>query len=322
MNHDETYRFDQTRHHAAIELKPEHIPDFQRLVKDLRTGSRFQFLIAEFNDVAYRSELIARINDVLVVAGLCPGQLALETHADFSAVETDLRRLAVDHQAVHILGGESWFDAVRWQAFNVRREAVAQGVPLCLIFWLTTAPISRLAQLAPDLWAWRGGVFSFSTIAPPLREAPVAQGGPVDARPLAERSKRIAVLREYLEAEPPLADDIRLPLLDEMAELYRSIGQLDEALRIRQQVTLPVFEKLGDVRSVAVTQGQIADILQARGQLDEALRIRQQVNLPEYEMLGEERSDAICQGKIADILQARGQLDEALRIRQHVELPE
>ena len=40
------------------------------------------------------------------------------------------------------------------------------------------------------------------------------------------------------------------------------------------------LRKLGDARSRAITQGQIADILQARGQLDEALRIRTKNNCP------------------------------------------
>ena len=38
-------------------------------------------------------------------------------------------------------------------------------------------------------------------------------------------------------------------------------GELDEALRIRREEELPVYERLGDVRSRAVTMGQIADIL-------------------------------------------------------------
>ena len=40
-------------------------------------------------------------------------------------------------------------------------------------------------------------------------------------------------------------------------------GELDEALRIRREEELPVYERLGDVRSRAVTMGKIADILQA-----------------------------------------------------------
>jgi tetratricopeptide (TPR) repeat protein len=83
---------------------------------------------------------------------------------------------------------------------------------------------------------------------------------------------------------------------------------------------LPVYERLGDVRSRAVTMGKIADILQARGQLDEALKIRKE-ELPVYERLGDVRERTVTMGKIADILQARGQLDEALKIRHEEQLP-
>ena len=71
-----------------------------------------------------------------------------------------------------------------------------------------------------------------------------------------------------------------------------------------------MFERLGDVRSKAITMGQIADILQARGQLDEALRIHQEEELPVYERLGDVRLKAIAMGRIADIMQKRGQEDQ------------
>ena len=64
---------------------------------------------------------------------------------------------------------------------------------------------------------------------------------------------------------------------------------MDEALRIRREEELPVYERLGDVRERAVTLGKIADILQARGELDEALRIRREEELPVYERLGDVR---------------------------------
>jgi len=76
-------------------------------------------------------------------------------------------------------------------------------------------------------------------------------------------------------------------------------GQLDEALKIRNEEQLPVYERLGDVRSRAVTMGKIADILQARGQLDEALKIRNEEQLPVYERLGDVRSRAVTLQKIA-----------------------
>jgi phosphopentomutase len=71
-----------------------------------------------------------------------------------------------------------------------------------------------------------------------------------------------------------------------------------------------VYERLGDVRTKAITMGNIADILQARGQLDEALRIYQEEALPVYERLGDVHAKAFTMGRIADILQARGQEDQ------------
>src|SRR5215471_5765164 len=106
-----------------------------------------------------------------------------------------------------------------------------------------------------------------------------------------------------------------------IADILVRRGEPDEALRIRREEQLPVYERLGDVRSRAVTMGGIADILVSRGELDEALRIRREEQLPVYERLGEVRSRAVTMGGIADILESRGELDEALRIRREEELP-
>lgn len=255
--------FDRARHHAAMALKPEHIADFQRLVKSLRAGCRFQFLVAEYNDANYRGRLIAQLEKVLDEEGQRSVQLKLapEIHPDFARVEDELSRLSAEHAAIHVLDGENWFDDQRWQEFNIRREAVARGVPICLIFWLSTLQISRLALMAPDLWAWRGGVFSFATADAPLPASPEARRDHVDPRTLAQRSRRIAELRGYLEAEPPYPDEILLPLLDELGLLYQSIGKLDEALHIRREVELPVYEKLGLEREAEMTRKQIAGLI-------------------------------------------------------------
>ncbi|MEW2131958.1 CHAT domain-containing protein [Streptomyces sp. NPDC005435] len=107
----------------------------------------------------------------------------------------------------------------------------------------------------------------------------------------------------------------------QIADIYLQRGDVDEALRIRREVELPVYERINDTRSAAVTWGQIADILEQRGEVDEALRIRRKVTLPVYERIGDTREAAITWGKIADILEQRGEVDEALRIRREVELP-
>ncbi|MEU4475258.1 CHAT domain-containing protein, partial [Micromonospora sp. NPDC023888] len=57
-----------------------------------------------------------------------------------------------------------------------------------------------------------------------------------------------------------------------LADIHFQRGDYDEALRIRREVELPVYDRLGDTRSTAITWGKIADILYQRGDYDEALR--------------------------------------------------
>ncbi|MFD0724205.1 metallophosphoesterase [Lysobacter brunescens] len=129
------------------------------------------------------------------------------------------------------------------------------------------------------------------------------------ARANADLAKRLGDDYEYAAAQ------------GQMANILQARGELEEALRIRRDEQMPVYERLGNARARAITQGQIADILQARGELEEALRIRREEVMPVYERLGELRERAIAQGKIADILQARGELEEALRIHREEALP-
>jgi hypothetical protein len=109
--------------------------------------------------------------------------------------------------------------------------------------------------------------------------------------------------------------------MGKIADILQSRGDLDEALRIRREDELPVYERFGDVRSRAFTMGKIAEIIWSRGELDEALRIWREEVLRAFDRLGDVRSRAVTMGNIADIIQSRGELDEALRIRREDQLP-
>ena len=109
--------------------------------------------------------------------------------------------------------------------------------------------------------------------------------------------------------------------LGQTADVLYARGELDEALRIRREEELPVYEKLGNVRARAMTLGKIADVLSDQGELDEALRMLRDEVLPAFEKLSDVRSRAVTLGQIADVLSARGELDEALRIRREEQLP-
>ena len=147
------------------------------------------------------------------------------------------------------------------------------------------------------------------------------------ARALAEHARHLITRGEPARAEPLLrrARDLfdagdsqgeAATAIGQIGDIVQARGDLDEALRIRREVELPVYERLGDVRSAAVTWGQIGDIVQARGDLDEALRIRREVQLPVYERLGDVRSAAVTWGRIGDIAFLKGEVREAAQLQE------
>ncbi len=320
---------------AAQQLNTTQFAEFKRLSKKLVYGPDFQLLLLDCRDERLRRQLLDCLNPVLDAAGLHAATLTLHTAAqpaddipsDVAVLEIQLRQLAEHSHVIHCLGARAWLDAEqrpgRWDALNIRRERIAEYVSRRLLLWLDAEGIEQLLVLAPDWWAWRAGVYVFSTELTPI-SSPAEEWRPqfdCHNRPptQVQAGKRIAELRDWLQGE--LEPELAWRLWGELGDIYYTQGWWDQALAAYQRHVLPLQNQLGDVRSVAVTQGRIADILAKRGQLDDALRIHQQEQLPVYEQLGDIRSRALVQGKIADILTQRGQLDEALRIYQQEELP-
>ena len=147
------------------------------------------------------------------------------------------------------------------------------------------------------------------------------------ARVMGERARRLLTLGEPEQAEQLLrhahhlfttagAEGEVAVVMGAVADIAYRRGDYDEALRIRREVELPVYERLGDTRSTAICWGKIADIADRRGDYDEALRIRRDVELPVYERLGDIRSTALTWGRIADIAYQRGDYDAAVDLHR------
>ena len=177
---------------------------------------------------------------------------------------------------------------------NYRREAFAARCQRPLLIWIRERDLQTVATGAADLWAWRSGVFDFSLPAVPVRAEPhYVRTDPIAAdRPA--RQQRLADLQRYLRARPSLkAADA--DLLVELGDLQASLGHpedaeqsyskaltavsatddrrrravvqgriadtlvargdLDEALRIRREEQIPVYERLGDERSSLPLRG-------------------------------------------------------------------
>ena len=267
------FHFDVARHSGAAGLHPEHQTEFGRLSAALSTGVKSQLLFVECRDVRYRERLIVTLGEVLAVSGLRAGNLDVSGCATFLDAEQRLAELSQRLDAVHLLGGERWFDEARWREFNVRREAVARGIATRLVLWLHPEQIPQLVEWAPDLWAWRAGVYDFVARSEAVAVAAPAGGArAIDNRNLQERAARMAAIQQQLGlADVP--DTTRAMMLDELADLRFRLGDLDEALRIRRDEQLPVFEKLGDVRSRAVTQAKLGQTLLLKGNRQAALEL-------------------------------------------------
>ena len=337
------FDFEQVRLAAARHLPASCYDDFLRLSRTLVHGPAFQWLLVDAPDEGLRNQVMAALDEVLRAAGLRTNRLPLSNKiADVATLEARLIKNAHAGEVVHVIGRPGWFDVARWDAFNARRERLAAYARARLVFWLDAEAIALASRGAPDLWAWRGGVYAF---VPAEARAPDGTGITValtgsaaiasvgklasivprpdgaDKRSMAERSHRVAQIRAWLARKPAPPDELLVGAADELGRLLVDLGDYDAALEHWRQVELPLHRRLGDTRAEAITMGQIAGILRACGQLDEALRILKEEQLPVFERLGDVRSKAVTMGRIADILQARGQLDEALRIRKEEEFP-
>jgi hypothetical protein len=81
--------------------------------------------------------------------------------------------------------------------------------------------------------------------------------------------------------------------MGQFADILQQRGQTDEALRIRREEQLPVYERLGDARSLLICGAKIArdlivrgdknDHAEARRQLDGAPAEARRMQLPEEE---------------------------------------
>lgn len=117
-----TAYFDLVRSGAGVELESSHYDDFMRLVKTIRYGSPTQLLLVEFDDVAYRKEVMGLIVAVARNVGLRPDQYVVSASVGgVRVLEDGLATLAEKRELIHLVGDQTWFDDLddpRWEDLN------------------------------------------------------------------------------------------------------------------------------------------------------------------------------------------------------------
>lgn len=312
-----TFSIEQVRLAEARHLPVSCHDDFLRLTRTLIHGPVFQWLLIDAPDESLRRQVMGSLDRVLQRAGLSSNRLPLSRKIlDVPMLEARLVKNARQAPVVHVIGQRDWFDAGRWEASNTRRERLAAEARARLLFWLDGEAIALASRSAPDLWAWRGGVYSFLpasavTCPQPSRENPqsttvlLLNTEVADIRSMAERSRRVDEIRRWLAEHPNAPDELRKIALDELSKLLFSLGDYDDALRHWREVEIPFHHRLGDSRGEAITMGKINAILQQRGETNKALRIHREELLPVFKRLSDAPSKAITLEKIASISQAQ-----------------
>jgi tetratricopeptide (TPR) repeat protein len=135
---------------------------------------------------------------------------------------------------------------------------------------------------------------------------------------------------EQLAASAP--DDLTLQrsrsvMLDELGDTYRTLGDLEQALKAHRDA-LAIFERLAATnssntewqRDLSVSYEKVGDVLVAQGKLDEALQAyRDSLAIAEHLVATDgsntrwQRDLSVSDNKVGDLLEAQGKLDEALK---------
>ncbi|MGA1303982.1 MAG: hypothetical protein ACO3ZD_08070, partial [Cyanobium sp.] len=260
------FSIEQARLAEARHLPGPCHDDFLRLTRSLIHGPSFQWLLVDAPDEGVRRQVMAAVDTVLQRAGLATNRLPLSDKIlDVAMLEERLVNNARRDPVVHVIGRAGWLDGARWEALNLRRERLAAEARARLVFWLDGEAIALAPRHAPDLWAWRGGVYAFLPGAPPgpspaVGNALSAPGAfrdsrDTDNRSMAERSRRVVAIRTWLEGHPDAPEELKLAPIDELGRLLASLGDLDEALAHWREVELPFHRSRGDARAGAITMG-------------------------------------------------------------------
>ncbi len=319
---------DQLARTLANELPEPSRADFLRLTRALLHGPRFQWLLVETPSDALRDRVIAALDRVMLAAHLQSSRLPLDhSLTDVPALEAALVRHAKGCAVIHMLGRRGWFDAARWDAFNVRRERLAQEARARLVFWLDAEAIEAASMGAPDLWAWRSGVYSFADVTPAESNAQAAQVPVPEEVPrqvMSAEEGQLARLEEidaWLTSSPNLPDELLGPPSEEKGRLLQQMGEYRKAIAHWYGDVLPLQTRRADPLGISLAWGNIAAAHEALGEFETALAIRRDRQLTTLRSLKHPLVEAATQDAIAADLAALGRWEEALKVREQEQLP-
>ncbi|MBR8827584.1 MAG: tetratricopeptide repeat protein [Gomphosphaeria aponina SAG 52.96 = DSM 107014] len=170
------------------------------------------------------------------------------------------------------------------QDLNFVRDAFTYLAPYPILFCLPKSAVTRLAKFAPDFWAWRSGVFSFTSLPESSTNQLFLPAFSIEysqeSIPRA-RESRIDLLNRLLEEYSTEVNAQNLStitsILQQLGVAYKSRGELEKAEKYLQEaLNLSEQHESLQLTKVAILD-ELGDVYSPQGKYEEAADIYQQV---------------------------------------------
>ena len=202
------------------------------------------------------------------------------------------------------------------QDLNFVRDTFTTSVPHPILLFLPDYALTRLAKYAPDVWAWRKGVFEFKTVESTKDyaiERTLNSDRSLGSLELPQKQERIDLLQRLLMESPELPN--RVNILKELGVAYRSIGEVEKAEDFLQEALRLTDDIKHLIPIKASILYEIGYLYSDLGKVDEAIALLQQ-SLKISEKIGDQQGKAASLHCLAIIYRQQGKLDDAIILHQ------
>ena len=286
-----------------------------RLARAVGHGPDFQILIVEA--VADKATRMAReaIDHTAEERGLRVAEVCWDPAADAEGLERLIVAAAADADLIHLSGASDWLTPERWQGLNIRRDRLAESARARLVWWLHPRNVAEMATQAPDLWAWRGGVYSFLDIASPgvspLTSFDFPHETQVNRADPGPRRKRIREIRTWLEGTPQ--SELVYEVAREWGDLALSLGEFDEARHAYRDIALPTARLHHTAQEVLAVKQALATVATEAGDFGGAIEILKDATEEAERVLGADHPDTLhSRNDLALAYQEAGRPNDAI----------
>lgn len=290
-----------------------------RLARAVGHGPDFQILIVEAVSDEARRMAREAIDHAAEERGLRVAEACWDPAADAEGLEQLIVAAATAADLIHLSGASDWLTPQRWQGINIRRDRLAESARARLVWWLHPRNVAEMATQAPDLWAWRGGVYSFLNVASPGVSPLTSFDFPHEARvnraDPEPRRKRIREIRTWLEGTPQ--PELVYEVAREWGDLALSLGEFDEARHAYRDIALPAARLHHTAQEVLAMKDALATVATEAGDFGCAIEILKDAAEESGRILGADHPDTLrSRNNLALAYRAAGRLNDAIPLHE------